>query len=67
MIHKMTSPKIYTRGTKLWIRYTLDGRLIRHSLDLKDNKINRRLANTQIIPQLILKINRGNFSKKSLI
>lgn len=60
-MHKMTQPKLYTRGNKLWVRFSLDGEVIKKSLNIEDSKVNRHLANTQIIPQLILKINTGEF------
>jgi integrase len=60
-MHKITQPKLYTRGDILWIRFSLNGEVIRKSLNIEDNKVNRHLANTQIIPQLILKVNTGEF------
>jgi len=60
-MQKMTQPKLYTRGTKLWIRFSLNGEVIKKSLNIEDNKVNRKLANSQIIPQLILKVNTGEF------
>lgn len=60
-MQKMTQPKLYTRGKKLWIRFSLNGEVIKKSLNIEDNKVNRKLANSQIIPQLILKVNTGEF------
>lgn len=60
-MQKMTQPKLYSRGNKLWIRFSLNGEVIKKSLNIENNKANKRLANTQIIPQLILKINTGEF------
>jgi len=60
-MHKMTQPKLYTRGKKLWIRFSLNGEVIKKSLNIEDNKVNQKLAKTQIIPQLILKVNTGEF------
>lgn len=60
-MHKMTQPKLFTRGKTLWVRFSLDGEIIRKSLNIQDNKVNRNLANTQIIPLLILKVNTGEF------
>jgi integrase len=57
----MTQPKLYSRGNILWIRFSLNGEVIKKSLNIEDNKANKRLANTQIIPQLILKVNTGEF------
>ena len=64
---KMTQPKLYTRGNSLWINFSLDGEYIRKSLGLKDNKVNRKLATTQIIPQLILKVHSGEFFEKTVV
>ena len=45
----MTQPKLYSRGNKLWLNFSLDGKYIRKSLNLEDNKVNKKIA-------LILKI-----------
>jgi len=58
---KMTQPKLYTRGNKLWVRFSLDGQVIKKSLDIEDSKANRKLADTQIIPQMLLKVHSGEF------
>lgn len=58
---KITQPKIYPRGKKLWIRFSLDNENIRRPLYLDDTKENRKLANLQIIPQLLLKVYSGEF------
>lgn len=60
-MHKMTQPKLFTRGNKLWVRFSLNTEVIKKSLNIEDSKVNRHLANTQIIPQLILKVNTGEF------
>ncbi|RLA83170.1 MAG: site-specific integrase [Epsilonproteobacteria bacterium] len=60
-MHKMTQPKLYNRANKLWIKFTLNGELVRKSLNLDNTKANTKLANTQIIPQMILKISSGEF------
>lgn len=60
-MNKMTQPKLYTRGKKLWVRFSLNGEVIKKSLNIEDNKANRNLANTQIVPQLILKASSGEF------
>ena len=57
----MTQPKLYTRGTKLWIRFSLDGEVIKKSLNIEDTKANKKLATTQIIPQMLLKVHSGEF------
>lgn len=66
-MHKITQPKLYTRGTKLWVRFSLDGEVIKKSLNIEDNRANRKLANTQIVPQLILKVNTGEFFEEEKI
>jgi len=62
-MQKMTQPKLYPRGKKLWVRFTLNGEVIKRSLNIEDTKANRKLANTQIIPQMILKVHSGEFFK----
>ena len=64
---KMTQPKIFTRGIKLWIRFALDGETIRKSLNLEDTKANRKIATTQIIPQMLLKAHTGEFFKNKIV
>lgn len=58
---KMTQPKLYKRGSALWIRFTLNGEVIKSPLGIEDNKVNRKVANTHIIPQMILRIHSGEF------
>lgn len=60
----MTPPKIYARNSTLWIRFSLNKKSIKKTLSLKDTKANRKLAETKIIPQLILNIHNGEFFKK---
>lgn len=60
-MNKMTQPKIYTRGNTLWVRFSFNGEVIKKSLNLEDTKANRKLANTQIIPQMLLKVHSGEF------
>ncbi|RLA77907.1 MAG: site-specific integrase [Epsilonproteobacteria bacterium] len=64
---KMTQPKIFTRGVKLWVRFSLDGEIIRKSLNLDDSKANRKMATTQIIPQMLLKVHSGEFFKNKIV
>lgn len=64
---EMTQPKLYSRGNALWINFSLDGKYIRKSLKLKDNKANRKLAETKIIPQLIIKAHSGEFFEKQTV
>lgn len=64
---KMTQPKLYSRGNKLWINFSLDGKYTRRSLSLEDNKANRKLATTQIIPQVVLSIHSGEFFENTIV
>lgn len=60
-MNKMTQPRIYERGNTLWVRFSFNGEVIKKSLHLEDTKANRKLANTQIIPQMLLKVHSGEF------
>ena len=60
-MYKMTQPKLFNRGSKLWIRFTLDNQNIRKPLYLDDTKENRKLVKTEIIPQILLKVYSGKF------
>ncbi|MEA3498052.1 MAG: tyrosine-type recombinase/integrase [Campylobacterota bacterium] len=64
---KMTQPKIYTRGVKLWVRFSLNGEVIKQSLNIEDSKANRKLATTQIIPQMLLKVHSGEFFENKIV
>jgi integrase len=64
---KMTQPKLYTRGVKLWVRFSLNGEVIKKSLNIEDNKANRKLAITQIIPQMLLKVHSGEFFENTIV
>jgi integrase len=63
----MTQPKIFTRGIKLWVRFSLNGENIRKPLNLEDTKANRKLATTQIIPQMLLKVHSGEFFENKTV
>jgi integrase len=64
---KMTEPKLFTRGIKLWVRFTLNGEVIKKSLNIEDTKANRKLATTQIIPQMLLKVHSGEFFENNIV
>lgn len=64
---KMTEPKLYTRGVKLWVRFSLNGEVIKRSLNIEDSKANRKLATTQIIPQMLLKMHSGEFFENKIV
>ena len=42
-MHKITQPKLFSRGSKLWIRFSFNNQNIRKPLNLEDTKENRRL------------------------
>jgi len=63
----ITQPNLYNRNDVLQVSFSLDGKQIKKSLKLKDTKANRKLALTQIIPQLIIKANSGEFFKNTKI
>jgi len=60
-MYKMTQPKLFSRGKKLWVRFSLDNENIRKPLNLDSTKENKKLANLQIIPQMLLKVYSGEF------
>ena len=62
-MHKMTQPKLFERDSKLWVRFSLNGKQVRRALNLDDTKLNRKLANTQLIPQMVIKVHTGEFFK----
>ena len=64
---KMTEPKLFTRGVKLWVRFSLKGEVIKKSLNIEDTKANRKLATTQIIPQMLLKVHSGEFFENKIV
>jgi len=64
---KMTEPKLFTRGVKLWVRFSLNGQVIKKSLNIEDNKANRKLALTQIIPQMLLRVHSGEFFENKTV
>lgn len=57
----ITKPKLTARNKKLYVSFTIDGQQIRKSLNMEDTKVNRKIADLQLIPQLILKANSGEF------
>lgn len=64
---KMTQPKLFTRGVKLWVRFSLNGEVIKKSLNIEDSRANRKLATTQIIPQMLLKVHSGEFFENKIV
>ncbi|MFP4333637.1 MAG: tyrosine-type recombinase/integrase [Campylobacterales bacterium] len=51
--------KLFTRNGKLWIDFYHQSKRVRKSLGLDDTKKNRKLAESQIVPELIYKLNNG--------
>jgi len=64
---KMTQPKLYTRGSKLWVRFSIDSQVIKQSLNIDDNKANRKFATTQLIPQILFKVHSGEFFENTIV
>ena len=64
---KITKPKITARNKKLYVSFSVDGQQVRKSLNLEDTKVNRHLAEVQVIPQLIIKANSGEFFNNTKI
>ena len=62
----MTEPKLIVRDEKLYYHFTLNGKRIRKSLNLKDTQKNRNLVLTKIFPQLMNDIHSGEFFKKTI-
>lgn len=62
---KITQPKINARNGKLYISFSLDGKQIRKSLNLDDNRKNRHFVETVKVPDLMYKINSGEFFKNA--
>ena len=64
---KMTQPKLFKRGSKLWVRFSLNGEVIKKSLNIEDNKANKNIALNQLIPQILLSVHSGEFFKKTTV
>lgn len=52
-----------SRNGKLWITFYHQSTRYRRSLELDDTKKNRKLAEQQIIPEIVYKLNQGMFFK----
>jgi integrase len=57
-------PIIFIRGKTIWISYYVDDKRIRKSTKLKNNPQNIKLVKSEVIPQLILKIQSGEIYKR---
>ena len=57
----ITKPKLSARSKKLYVSFSINGEQIRRSLNIEDTKANRKIAETQLIPQLIIKAHSGEF------
>lgn len=53
-----------TRNGKLWITFYYQSVRYRRTLNLDDNKTNRKLVTTKIIPEITHKLNSGEFFEK---
>lgn len=62
----MTQPVLYKRGKKLWIRFSYNSKVIKKSLNLADTKENRKLAQLQLIPQMLVQVHSGELFKSKL-
>ena len=60
---QMTEPKLFARDGKLHYSLTIDGKRIRKSLNLNDNRKNRSLVKSKIFPQLTSDVHSGVFFK----
>lgn len=64
---KITKPKIHSRSGKLYLHFSLNGKQQRKSLNLDDNKQNRKRVEIVIIPDLLKKVYSGEIDKNSQI
>ena len=64
---KMTQPKLYSRGSKLWVRFSIEGKVVKKSLNIDDSKANKKLALNQLIPLMLLSVHSGEFFKKTTV
>lgn len=55
--------KLISRNGKLWVTFYHQSKRHRRSLRLDDTKQNRKLATNKIIPELVYKLNSGEFFK----
>ena len=55
--------KLFSRNGKLWVTFYHKSKRLRRSLKLDDTKQNRKLATNKIIPELVYKLNSGEFFK----
>jgi integrase len=58
--------KLINRNGKLWITFYHQSNRYRRALNLDDTKANRKLANTKIIPEIVYKLNSGEFFKRKI-
>ena len=64
---KMTQPKLFSRGSILWVRFSIDGEVIKKSLNIEDSKVNKKLALNQLVPKILLSVYGGEFFKKTTV
>ena len=53
--------KLTSRNGRLWITFYHQSKRYRRSLELDDTKQNRKIAEQQIIPEIVYKLNNGMF------
>ncbi len=58
--------KLVTRGGKLYLHFSNDGKYIRKSLKLDDTPQNRKFATQKIIPKIQYEVSSGMFSNKTI-
>ena len=56
--------KLISRNGKLWITFYHQSTRYRRTLGLDDTKANRKLATNKIIPEIVYKLNSGEFFEK---
>lgn len=56
--------KLIENNGKLWITFYHQSKRYRRSLSLDDTKKNRKLAEQQLIPEILYELNNGTFFKK---
>ena len=59
--------KLTSRNGKLWITFYHQSQRCRRSLNLDDTKTNRKLATSQIIPEIVYKLNQGMFFEEEKV
>jgi len=61
-VQKMVS--IFKRGNMLYLKYKVDGKVIRESTEIKDTLVNRKMLEKEVLPKLEAQIALGRLSPK---